>query len=226
MTLLARPNAVAGNELQKLSTITVVAQYSDSFYLKNLNRSNFRAHCMRQNDVSFAKIRSCRMKLRQLTCFRCTVKAASESASQSDQPALAVWGLDTISSTTQCATDESLQIKRHFEDLIQGFKMRFWLHVSLLRCKCYWAVKFRRSTKLAAEPWACQLDSAEPASWTLPSLPAGPCRVCQLDPAEPAGRMSSAARISSAPTSKDCFPDFGTNLQDFFEKSSGDVYDK
>ena len=71
------------NEFQNFSTITIVAQYSNSIYVRNVNKSSFKTYCMRQNDVLFAKIRSCRMNLRQLTCFRCIVKIVFESASQS-----------------------------------------------------------------------------------------------------------------------------------------------
>ena len=71
------------NEFQKFSTITVVAQYSHNMYIKNVIESNFRTYFMRQNDVSFAKIDSLRMKIRQLTCFRCIVKIVFESTSQS-----------------------------------------------------------------------------------------------------------------------------------------------
>ena len=54
---------------------------------------------MRQNDVSFAKIDSRRMTLRQLTCFRCIVKIvfelASQSVSQSNQSAFVAFEIST-----------------------------------------------------------------------------------------------------------------------------------
>ena len=121
---------------------------------------------MHQNDVSFAKIRSQRIKLWQLTCFRCTVNVAVEIVNQF---AFDVWNHNTFSSITQCVIDEILQIKRHFEALNELFKTTLWLHSSLLRCKSYEAAKFRRSTKFAAEPWV--------SDWILPNLTTELCRI-------------------------------------------------
>ena len=58
------------------------------------------------------------------------------------------WRFDYI---IQCVIDRILQIKRHFKIFNELFKTTLWLHISLLRCKCYWIVKFRRSTKFAIE---------------------------------------------------------------------------
>ena len=92
----------AENELQNFSTITIIAQYSHRMYIKNVIKPNFRAYSMRQNDVSFVKIDSRRMKLRQLTCFRCIEKIVFESINQSNQ---SIKSINQINQSNQFAID-------------------------------------------------------------------------------------------------------------------------
>ena len=64
-------------------SIAIFAQYFHIIYINKMICTSFEIERVFQNDVLFAKIHSCRMKLRQITCFRCIVKIVFESANQS-----------------------------------------------------------------------------------------------------------------------------------------------